>query len=61
MYLRTPDTWRLAGHPLAEPPTSNYQAPITNGGQFIREDDADKVLTIVSGPSPYQDYIARRA
>src|SRR6185436_4834223 len=61
MYLRTPDTWRLAGHPLAEPPTSNYQAPITNGGQFIREDDADKVLTIGSGPSPYQDYIARRA
>ena len=61
MYLRTPDMWRLAGPPLAEPPTRNYKAPITNGGQYIREDDVDKVLTIVSGPSPYQNYIAPQA
>jgi hypothetical protein len=61
VYLRNPDTLRLAGPPLAEPPAKSYKAPITNGGQFIREDDADKVLTIISGPSPYQNYIAGRA
>ena len=60
MYLRNPDMLQLAG-PLAEPPAKSYTAPITNGGQFIREDDAEHVRTIVSGPSPYQNYIADRA
>ncbi len=57
MYIRTQDAGDFAGPFLGEPPKP-YQAPITNGGQFIREDDADKVLTIISGPSPYQNYIA---
>lgn len=55
MYIRTQDT--QPGPFLAEPPAKTYTAPITNGGQFIREDDAQKVLTILTGPSPYQKYI----
>jgi hypothetical protein len=42
---------------VTKPTVKPYQAPILNGGQFIQESDADKLLTILSGPSLYQDYI----
>lgn len=61
MYIRTQDARDLAGPFFAGPPAKSYEPPITNGGQFIREDDAEKVRIIVSGPSPYQNYIAGRA
>jgi len=57
MYIRTPEMWGLADLPSAKPTAKSYRPPLTNGGEFIREEDADKVLTILSGPSPYQDYI----
>jgi hypothetical protein len=53
MYLRVPQTNYLAGPPA----TKQYKPPIGDGGQFIREDDADKILTILNGPSRYQDYL----
>ena len=55
MYIRTQDWLDSVGALLGDP--KNFTAPIKNGGQFIREDDSDKVLTIVTGPSRYQKYI----
>jgi hypothetical protein len=57
MYIRGPEAWNLSAPPVANPAAKPYRAPITNGGQFIQEGDADKLLTILSGPSPYQNYI----
>ena len=45
------------GPTFGQPPARTYQPPITKSGQFIREGDAGKVLTILTGPSPYQSYI----
>ncbi len=55
MYIRTQDWQDSVGPGFGDP--KPYQPPITNGGQFIREDDGDKVLTIITGPSRYQKYI----
>ena len=53
MYIRIAET---AG--LGQPPTSKtYRAPFTKGGQYISENDAGKLLTILTGPSPYRNYI----
>ena len=57
MYIRANEPWQLAGPPGDQSKLQTYEAPIKNGGQFITEGDADKVLTIISGPSPYQGYI----
>ena len=57
MYLRAPEVLSLAGPTVTNPCVNPPKPPITNGGQFILESDADKVLTIISGPSLYQNYI----
>jgi len=57
MYLRTPEAGRLAGPTVTNPCAQPQKPPITNGGQFIQENDAGKVLSIISGPSLYQRYI----
>jgi len=57
MYIRTTQAGRLGEPPVTKPAAKPYKPPITNGGDYIRESDADKILTIISGPSPYQDYI----
>jgi hypothetical protein len=56
MYVRTPEARGLAEPPVTKPSVKPYKAPITNGAQYIQESDADKILTILSGP-PYQNYI----
>ena len=53
MYLRVPETNQLADPPA----TKQYKPPIGDGGKFIREDDAGKILAILDGPSRYQDYL----
>ena len=56
MYIRTPmSSW--LGQPPSCPPVTGYQAPFSTGGQYVGEQDAAKLLTILSGPSPYQKYI----
>jgi len=56
MYIRTPmSSW--LGQPPSCAPTAGYQAPFSTGGQYVGENDAAKVLKILSGPSPYQKYI----
>lgn len=57
MYIGIPEGLRLADPPATKPTVKPYKAPITNGGEFIRESDSDKVLNILLGPSPYHDYI----
>jgi hypothetical protein len=57
MYIREPAAWGLGDLPSARPTAKPYRPPFTSGGEFIREGDADKLLTILSGPSPYQNYI----
>src|SRR4030095_16862190 len=57
MYIRTSERGGFAGPPSDQSKLQAYETPIKNGGQFITEGDADRVLTIISGPSPYQSYI----
>jgi hypothetical protein len=57
MYLVTLGAVRLGNPPSTRSLGKPYTPPITKGGQFISEGDADKILTILSGPSPYQSYI----
>lgn len=59
MYIRSPSTHGLAEVLSAKSPAQSYKPPITKGGQYIREEDAGKLLTIIAGPSPYQEYIRR--
>jgi hypothetical protein len=59
MYIRTHETLRLDDVPSAKPAAKPYRAPITKGGQYVGEEDAGKLLTILAGPSPYQEYIRR--
>jgi len=54
MYIQVSE-----GNRLAEPPAEkSYRPPISDGGRFITEDEADKILTILEGPSRYHDYLA---
>jgi hypothetical protein len=39
------------------PPPAGFKAPFGTGGEYVGEKDAAKLLTILSGPSPYQKYI----
>ena len=57
MYMRTPEAWGLADPPSLKPGDKPYRPPFTKGGEYIRENDAPKLLTILAGPSPYQSYI----
>lgn len=59
MYIRIPETLGLDDVPMAKPAAKPYRPPITKGGQYIREEDAGKLLTILAGPSPYREYIRR--
>jgi hypothetical protein len=52
VYLRT-----SAGLGQATSKRKSYKPPFTKGGEAISEADGDKLLVILSGPSPYQDYI----
>jgi outer membrane protein OmpA-like peptidoglycan-associated protein len=42
---------------LGQPNAKQYRPPFTKGGEAISEKDGQKLLTILAGPSPYQDYI----
>ena len=59
MYLRESAPWELGDPPPATPTAQSYRPPFSSGGEFIREEDAGKLLGILSGPSPYQNYIQR--
>jgi hypothetical protein len=59
MYIRIPETRGLADLPSCNPTGRPYRPPFTKGGQYIREEDAGKLLTILAGPSHYQEYIQR--
>jgi hypothetical protein len=54
MYLQIPEVNRLAEPPAGKP----YKPPVSDGGRFITENEADKILTILEGPSRYQNYLA---
>ena len=56
MYIRTPMNSWLGESPSC-PPVAGYHAPFSTGGQYVGEKDSAKLLTILSGPSPYQKYI----
>ncbi len=43
---------------LGQPSGKPYKPPYDTGGIAIEEKDGDKLLTILSGPSPYHAYIA---
>jgi hypothetical protein len=57
MYLRTrigaEDPGALLGQAGAKP----YKPPFTKGGEAVGEKDGQALLTILAGPSPYQDHI----
>jgi len=57
MYIRTLAALELSDLPSPKPTGKPYRPPFASGGEFIREQDAGKLLTILSGPSPYQHYI----
>ena len=59
MYIRAHEGLGQEGRLSAPPAGKTYSPPFAKGGQPIEEDDRDKLLTILSGPSPYQDYILR--
>jgi len=43
---------------LGQPASKRYRPPYDKGGIPIGEGDAQNILTILAGPSPYQAYIA---
>jgi hypothetical protein len=53
MYIRTPElsSW------LGDTPTVKYKKPFDTGGVYVSDGDAAKLLSVISGPSPYQSYI----
>src|SRR5206468_4109593 len=55
MYIRTASALGLGEPPSACPTGKN--AHFSTGGEYIRDDDAAKVLALLSGPSCYQKYI----
>src|SRR5215470_12197627 len=56
MYIRTPMSSWLGQLPSCQP-VAGYKAPFSTGGEYVGENDSAKLLTILSGPSPYQKYI----
>lgn len=57
MYIRASENRELGNLSSCAQSSTSYRPPITKGGQYIRESDAGKLLTILAGPSPYQKYI----
>jgi hypothetical protein len=55
MYIRTASAWGLGEPPSVCPTGKN--AHFSTGGEYIRENDAAKLLALLSGPSCYQKYI----
>jgi hypothetical protein len=53
MYISTSETAGL-GQPRAGKP---YQSPFSKGGEYVAAKDANKLLTVLTGPSPYRNYI----
>jgi hypothetical protein len=55
MYIRTASAWGLGQPTLTCPRGKN--AHFSTGGEYIRENDAAKLLALLSGPSCYQKYV----
>src|SRR5262249_39087679 len=55
MYIRTASAWGLGEPPSACP--TGKSPHFSTGGQYILEDDAAKLLSVLTGPSCYQKYI----
>jgi hypothetical protein len=55
MYIRTASACGLGEPPSVCPTGKN--AHFSTGGEYIRENDAAKLLALLSGPSCYQKYI----
>lgn len=56
MYIGSPF---MLDTDLGQPVGKAYKPPFEKGAQLVAEADAQKLLTIVRGPSPYEDYIKR--
>jgi hypothetical protein len=52
MYIRMDDSAGL-GQPRSKP----YRRPFDKGGEYIGPKDGEKLLMMLSGPSPFQNYI----
>jgi hypothetical protein len=57
MYIRTREMLGLADVPSAKPTPKPCRPPFGTGGEYIREDDAAKLLAVLAGPSCYRKYI----
>jgi hypothetical protein len=57
MYIRTPEAGSLDAPPSSKPTVNPYKSPFSTGGQYVGENDAQKLLTVLAGRSRYQDYI----
>jgi hypothetical protein len=57
MYIRTHVGIGREEPLLGQSGVKQYRPPFTKGGEAISEKDGQKLLTILAGPSPYQDYI----
>jgi hypothetical protein len=53
MYQRT---YEPLGQPTKQAKPS-YRAPFSKGGEWVGEGDAEKLLTVLAGPSPFRTYI----
>ena len=58
MYIWIDERLGLEELPSAKLAVKPYKPPFTRGGAYIREQDGEKLLTILAGPSPYQYYIS---
>jgi hypothetical protein len=59
MYIWIDERLGLEELPSAKLGVKPYKRPFNSGGEYIREQDGKKLLTILAGPSPYQSYIRR--
>ena len=57
IYIRTPEVRGLGDLPSTKQTAKPYWPPLSNGGEYIRDKVAEKLLILLSGPSPYGDYI----
>ena len=57
MYIWIEERLGLEELPSAKLGVKPYKRPFDSGGEYIRGQDGEKLLTILAGPSPYQYYI----
>src|SRR5262245_1908082 len=57
MYISIPISDGENAPLLGQPGAKQYRPPFTKGGEPVGEQAGQKLLTILAGPSPYQDYI----